>query len=231
MRTEYRLLDRAVRYALAAAGHATPPLLAAATPCPEWDLGQLLAHLGDSCDALAEGLSAGRVQPFPGAGHGSCGAEGPAGAPSAPDTGRAVIGGGVGGGGVGGVGGGETIADLAGRAAALLWACAEVRGHEPVAVGDRQLSTGMVATTGAIEVAVHGWDISVACGANEPVPSRLATELLPYAALLVPRENRPGLFGEPVRVARRSSASDRLVAFLGRPPSRIRVGSSARTGG
>ena len=58
MRIEYRLLDRAVRYALSAAGDATPRLLPAATPCAEWDLGRRLAHLGDSLDALAEGLSA-----------------------------------------------------------------------------------------------------------------------------------------------------------------------------
>jgi uncharacterized protein (TIGR03086 family) len=133
---------------------------------------------------------------------GCSGTEGPAGAPSVPEE------------------DGELIAGLAGRAARLLWACAEVRGSgETVIVGDRRLTTSVVAITGAIEVAVHGWDISVACGGDQPVPSRLATELLPYAALLVPRHTRPGLFADPVLVPRQTSAGDRLVAFLGRRPA------------
>jgi uncharacterized protein (TIGR03086 family) len=208
VRIEYRLLDRAVRYALSAAGHATPRLLPAATPCAEWDLGGLLVHLGDSLDALAEGLSARSVGLDPSC----CGAEGPAGAPTGPRAGNSD-----GDGDGDGVG---LIAGLAGRAAVLLTACAEVPGgQEPVAVGDQLLTTSVVAITGAIEVAVHGWDISVSCGDQEPVPSRLATELLPYAALLVPRHTRPGLFADPVLVPRRTSAGDRLVAFLGRQPA------------
>jgi uncharacterized protein (TIGR03086 family) len=196
VRTEYRLLERAVRYALSGAGHATPELLCAPTPCAGWDLGTLLLHLGDSFDTLAGGLRDRTV----GLGGGCSGPEGPAGAPSGP-------------------GDGELIAGLAGRAARLLWACTEVRGgQEAVTVGDRRLTTSMVAITGAIEVAVHGWDISVTCGGDQPVPSRLATELLPYAALLVPRHTRPGLFADPVLVPRQTSAGDRLVAFLGRQP-------------
>jgi uncharacterized protein (TIGR03086 family) len=181
---EYRLLEHAVRYALSAAGQASPRLLAEPTPCAGWDLGTLLDHLGDSFDALAEGLWIRAV------------GTGPAGGP---------------------LGRGE----LAERAAAMLRACAEVRGgQQPVAVGDRRLTTSVVAVTGAIEVAVHGWDVSMTCGGHDPVPSRLATELLPYAALLVPRHTRPGLFADPVRVPRRSCAGDRLVAFLGRQPAR-----------
>ena len=215
MRIEYRLLDRAVRYALSAAGHVSPQLLPAATPCPEWDLGRLLVHLGDSLDALAEGLSARSVGLDPSC----CGAEGPAGAASAARAGDSD----GDGDGVGLIGG------LAGRAAVLLTACAEVPGgQEPVAVGDRLLTTSVVAITGAIEVAVHGWDIAVTCGDHEPVPSRLATELLPYAALLVPRHTRPGLFADPVLVPRRTSAGDRLVAFLGRQPAGSRVRTPGR---
>lgn len=211
MRIEYRLLERAIRYALSAAGHTTPQLLTEPTPCPGWDLGTLLLHLGDSFDTLAGSLRARTLEPV-----GGSGAEGPAGAPSAP-------------------GDGELVAGLAGRAAALLWACTEVPGgQEPVAAGDLRLTTGVVAITGAIEVAVHGWDISMACGTGGPVPSRLATELLPYAALLVPRHTRPGLFADPVPVPRRSCSGDRLVAFLGRQPRpsapRITPGGGRRPG-
>jgi uncharacterized protein (TIGR03086 family) len=191
VQTEYRLLECAVRYALAAAEGATPQLLPGPTPCAGWDLGLLLDHLGDSFDALTDGLRARSV------------GEGPTGgAPAGP------------------VDGPVDSTALAERAAAMLRACAEVRGgQEPVAVGDRRLTTSVVAITGAIEIAVHGWDVSVSCGQCAPVPSRLATELLPYAALLVPRHTRPGLFADPVPVPRRSCAGDRLVAFLGRQPA------------
>ena len=214
LRAEYRLLDRAVRYAMSAAGHASPQLLTVATPCAEWDLRMLLSHLGDSLDALAEGLLDRRVGPAagcPGA------VDGPSGALSAAGPARPA-------------GGGadltaDLIADLAGRARALLRACADVRsGQDVVAVADRRLTTSVVAITGAIEVAVHGWDISVTCGDRTPVPGRLASELLPYAALLVPRRTRPGLFADPVQVPRQTSAGDRLVAFLGRQPGGVRPG-------
>jgi uncharacterized protein (TIGR03086 family) len=182
---EYRLLERAVRYALSATKHASPGLWSEPTPCGDWDLGTLLDHLGDSFDALAQGLWIRAVGTSPADGPPGCG-------------------------------------DLAERAAAMLRACAEVRGgQQPVAVGDRRLTTSVVAITGAIEVAVHGWDVSMTCGDRDPVPARLATELLPYAALLVPRHTRPGLFADPVPVPRQSCAGDRLVAFLGRQPARI----------
>jgi uncharacterized protein (TIGR03083 family) len=215
-RAEYRLLDCAVRYALSAARHATPQRLTMATPCAGWDLGTLLVHLGDSFDALAEALSARSIDPCGGPSGGPSGTEGSAGAPSGPETPV------CGAPGDGAAAGAELITGLAGSAAVLLWACAEVRtGQEPVAVGDWQLTTSVVAITGAIEVAVHGWDISVSCGDRRPVPSRLATELLPYAALLVPRRARAGLFAEPVVVPRRTSAGGRLVAFLGRQPDAL----------
>ncbi|HEY0718754.1 MAG TPA: TIGR03086 family metal-binding protein [Streptosporangiaceae bacterium] len=200
VRSEYRLLERAVRYALSGAGHATTDLLGRPTPCPGWDLRTLLLHLGGSFDTVAGGLRTRVVGPD----GRSSGTEGPAGAPSVPEQ------------------DGELVAGLAGRAARLLWACAGTRGGEDVVnVGDRRLTASVVAITGAIEVAVHGWDIFISCGDDQPVPSRLATELLPYAALLVPRHTRPGLFADPVLVPRRTSAGDRLVAFLGRRPTGI----------
>jgi uncharacterized protein (TIGR03086 family) len=77
----------------------------------------------------------------------------------------------------------------------------------------------MVAAAGAIEIAVHGWDISAACGAHQPVPPRLAAALLPLAPLLIPRASRPGLFADPVPVPETACPGDRLVAFLGRRPA------------
>jgi uncharacterized protein (TIGR03086 family) len=87
-----------------------------------------------------------------------------------------------------------------------------------VPIGDRELTVSMVAVTGAIEITVHGWDISVACGARRPVPSGLAAVLQPIAPLLITPGTRPGLFADPIRLPGPASPGDQLVAFLGRQP-------------
>ncbi len=76
----------------------------------------------------------------------------------------------------------------------------------------------MVAVTGAIEITVHGWDISVACGARRPVSPGLAAVLLPIAPLLITPGTRPGLFADPVRLPG-PAPRDQLVGFLGRQPA------------
>lgn len=87
-----------------------------------------------------------------------------------------------------------------------------------VAIGDRELTTNMVALAGALEITVHGWDISAACGPGQPVPPGLAAILLPLAPLLITPATRPGLFADPVPVPARASLGDQLLAFLGRQP-------------
>jgi hypothetical protein len=72
--------------------------------------------------------------------------------------------------------------------------------------------------TAAVEVAVHGWDISVTCGGPRTVPPGLAAGLLPIAALLAAPGTRAGLFADPVPVTDLTCPGDRLVAFLGRRP-------------
>lgn len=101
----------------------------------------------------------------------------------------------------------------------LLATCAAAGpARRRAAVGDRELTTGMVALAGAIEITVHGWDISVACGAPRPIPAGLAAILLPLAPLLITPATRPGLFADPVPVPAEASLGDQLVAFLGRQP-------------
>ena len=75
-----------------------------------------------------------------------------------------------------------------------------------------------MAAAAALEVAVHGWDISRACGQRQPIPRALATGLLAIAPVLVPRTGRHPLFAAPVAVAATDGPSDRLTAFLGRSP-------------
>ena len=113
----------------------------------------------------------------------------------------------------------DPVARLRGTAAGLLMAYAAAgNSGRRVALGDRELTVNMVAVTAAIEVTVHGWDISVACGARRPVPPGLAAVLLTIAPLLITPGTRPGLFADPVRLTGPACPGDQLVAFLGRQP-------------
>jgi uncharacterized protein (TIGR03086 family) len=80
------------------------------------------------------------------------------------------------------------------------------------------LAASVMAAAAALEVAVHGWDISRACGQCQPIPRALATGLLVIAPVLVPGTGRPPLFAAPVTVAAAATPSDRLAAYLGRTP-------------
>jgi uncharacterized protein (TIGR03086 family) len=80
------------------------------------------------------------------------------------------------------------------------------------------LSASVMAAAAALEAAVHGWDISRACGQYQPIPRGLAAGLLAIAPALVPGTGRHPLFAAPVTVAATATPSDRLAAFLGRTP-------------
>jgi uncharacterized protein (TIGR03086 family) len=110
----------------------------------------------------------------------------------------------------------DPVARLRRETAMLL--AAGVAAEGTVYIGDRELTTSLVTVAGAIEIAVHGWDISVACGDARVIPSNLAAVLLPIAPLLITAETRSGLFADPVPLARPACPGDELVAFLGRQP-------------
>jgi uncharacterized protein (TIGR03086 family) len=80
------------------------------------------------------------------------------------------------------------------------------------------LAAGVIAAAAALEIAVHGWDISRACGRRQPIPRALATGLLAIAPALVPRAGRHPLFAAPATVPATAGPSDQLAAFLGRAP-------------
>ncbi|RNL84363.1 TIGR03086 family metal-binding protein [Halostreptopolyspora alba] len=105
-----------------------------------------------------------------------------------------------------------------GRASQLLGAWAQRDTPAPLSVAGHPLSMSIAASAGAIEVAVHGWDVAQTCGHDLPVPPRLAEELLHLAPLLVTDADRPVRFAPPVSVPRGAGPSDRLVAFTGRRP-------------
>jgi uncharacterized protein (TIGR03086 family) len=186
------LLERAAGFALICAGEVTPGKLANPTPCDRWDLRALLAHSSDSALALREAINSGRVGP-----------------PAIADTGP----------GCGPRHCQDPAPEFRAQAGMLLGACAAGGAQRWVALGDRHLAVAIVAATGAIELAVHGWDISVACGAGRPIPPVLAADLLDVAPWVVTDSTRVGLFGDAVRVAPLACPGDKLVAMLGRTPS------------
>jgi uncharacterized protein (TIGR03086 family) len=118
--------------------------------------------------------------------------------------------------------GGDPVEGLRDRAAELLCAGYCYAGPERfVAVGGLPIPAGVVACTGAVEIAVHGWDVSTARARaggvlQAPIPAALATRMLRLGPLLV--AGREGLFGVPVEVPAQASPGDRLVGYLGRHP-------------
>jgi uncharacterized protein (TIGR03086 family) len=183
------LLGWAISYALTSTRLATPQRLPCPTPCADWDLGLLLRHVSDSVGVLHEAITTG------------CIGSGPPAEDDEPDP--------------------DVVSGLYRRAGRLLAACAPAApapaGHL-VTIGDQELPAKMAVAAGAIEITVHGWDISVACGSRRPVPPDLAALLLPIAPLFIAPGSRAGLFADPVPVPGRACPGDQLVAFLGRQP-------------
>lgn len=88
-----------------------------------------------------------------------------------------------------------------------------------VSISDRHLTAPMVAAAGAIEIAVHGWDVARACGEQHPIPALMAEELLDLAQLFVTDVDRPHRFAPRRTPAPFASAQDHLLAYLGRDPN------------
>jgi uncharacterized protein (TIGR03086 family) len=183
---EHRRLTVAVGYAACVLDAVGAPELSLPTPCGGWNLRMLLEHAGDSLAVLHEGLTARRVA--------ACQDTVPAGPGSAAGL----------------------VGAFRQRAAALLDASAQADGGPPVAVGGHPLPVDCLRTVGALEIAVHAWDISQSCGKLLPIPDELAADLLVQACLLVPRHGREPLFGAPVPAPARASPGERLTAYLGR---------------
>jgi len=197
------LLAGAISYTLGVCTLVEPGDMALPTPCPGWDLGTLLAHLSDSMADLETAIRTGHLdleRP-----------ENPpdplAACPPADDR----------------------VDVLRDRAAALLSVSYCYAGPERfVAVGGLPVPAGLVACTGAVEIAVHGWDVSSALGACAPIPAGLATRMLRLCPLLV--AGRDGLFAAPVQVPAQASPGDQLLGYLGRQPRNTPVEPDVVTG-
>jgi uncharacterized protein (TIGR03086 family) len=185
------LLAGAISYALGTCVHVAPGEMALPTPCADWDLEALLAHLAGSMADLESAIRTGQLDLDP----------------DEPDRLSAP-----------GLGDGDPVDALRDQAANLLFACYSHHGPDRfVLVGGLPLPAGIVACTGAVEIAVHGWDVSAARGRGRPIPPALAARMLRVCPLLV--TGREGLFGAPVQVPAQASPSDQLIAYLGRNPA------------
>jgi len=181
------LLREAIDYALGSADLVTPRLLPQPTPCAGWTLTMLLSHLSESLDALTEWLTHGEVRLL-----------------ASADAGR------------GDAWPEATPAGLRIRCGRLLAAIPAPQAGRRIVIGDHELADGILACTGAIEITVHGWDISAACGIPRSIPDGLATALLDRAVLLLPDAARAGLFGPALPPSAPATPAVRLLAFLGR---------------
>jgi uncharacterized protein (TIGR03086 family) len=182
------LLERAVSYTLGQLQAVTSAALPRPTPCHQWDLRALLVHMDDSLAAMQEAMELGSVDPDP--------ATPP---PAAGDEAAALVG------------------RLRARGCRLLGALTGGNA-DPVWIDGYPVPVRIVASAGAIDVAVHGWDVGRACGVAGTISEQLAEDMLGIAPLLVSAADRPGRFGPPVAIPSAASASDRLVAYLGRDP-------------
>jgi len=193
------LLAGAISYALGVCTLVEPGDMALPTPCPGWDLGTLLVHLSDSIADLETAVRTGHLD-----------LERPGNPPAWPPAGNPV----------------DVLRD---RAAALLSVSYCYAGPEQfVAVGGLPVPAGLVVCTGAVEIAVHGWDVSSALGARAPIPAGLATRMLRLCPLLV--AGREGLFAAPVEVPAQASPGDQLLGYLGRQSRNTPVEPNVVTG-
>jgi uncharacterized protein (TIGR03086 family) len=180
------LLERAIGYTLGSLQLVTPDVIAKPTPCRDWDLKALLAHMNDSLIALQEAVDIGQVQLARQAGE--------------PDP---TV---------------DPVAALRSRACRLLGAWTSMDGIDPVSIGGARVSTSIVTRAGAIEIAIHGWDVAQGCGHCRPLPPSLAEVLLACAPALVTDADRPARFAEAVDIPPWAGPGDRLLALLGRDP-------------
>ncbi|MFI6599974.1 TIGR03086 family metal-binding protein [Nonomuraea sp. NPDC050536] len=188
------LLERAIGYTLGSLNLVTSEALTRPTPCAGWDLATLLDHMDDSLAALSESAIPGHVSLTPPA---------PPDAGPAPATLQVVP---------------AVVGSLRTRACGLLGAWAAAQQGHAVSIGDCSLDAVIVASVGAIEVAVHGWDIARACGQLRPIPPRIAEELLDLAPLFITSADRPHRFASPPPLPPHPTPSDHLLTYLGRTP-------------
>jgi uncharacterized protein (TIGR03086 family) len=86
----------------------------------------------------------------------------------------------------------------------------------PITISDLSLGGDTTALVGALEIAVHGWDVASATGQQCRIPEDLAVRLYDVALAVVTAGERGWRFGRAIDVPPSAPASTRLLAHLGR---------------
>uniref|UniRef100_UPI003F492A38 TIGR03086 family metal-binding protein n=1 Tax=Nonomuraea bangladeshensis TaxID=404385 RepID=UPI003F492A38 len=182
------LAERATSFLRFTVSQVTTDDLTRPTPCHQWDLRMLLAHVNDSLATLTEGLENGRLDLE----------EGPL-----PLGNADVL---------------VEVRHLTNRLLESWMSSGNDSDDRLIQVAGTPLHSLLLAGTGALEIAVHGWDIATACGLRRDIPAALATDLYAFARFAVAPSDRNPQFAEPVPVPEAATPSARLVAYLGRTP-------------
>lgn len=184
---ELALLERAIGYTRTSLVAALEAPEDAPTPCSQWNLRALLTHMNASLLTLEQAAQVGGIALF-----------------DPPDRGDQ------------GLGMREQVQVLLRRACGLLESWLGSEAPTMFRVGGSELQAGLLASAGALEVTVHGWDVGRACGLDHPVPLALAEDLLSYAPLLVSEADRPHRFAVVVPTGAEARADAELLGLLGR---------------
>jgi uncharacterized protein (TIGR03086 family) len=111
---------------------------------------------------------------------------------------------------------GRAVDRLVQRACATRAAWLQRLTSAPISVGDLALGRDTTAMVGALEIAVHGWDIAQSVGSGRRMPEDLAARLYAVALAVVTPDERGTRFAPPVDVPPDAPVSTRLLAHLGR---------------
>lgn len=196
------LLEQVAAYTAEAVSAVTLEGLSAPTPCTQWNLLDLMMHLNTSLGVIIETLEHGHPGLDDGLRHPAGRGSYAAGLLDA-DVGSLLA---------------TAVRFRTERLVRIHAALRQGGGSDIVLVGGRPLLGDMVAATGAVEIAVHSWDIATACGRTLPIPDSPAGELLDLSGLIVDGAGWPGLFASPVTAPATAGPGDRLIALLGRTP-------------
>jgi uncharacterized protein (TIGR03086 family) len=169
----------------------TPEHYGLATPCPAWDVRGLLNHLLGTL-ALGEALLSDTAPAVP---------MSPGGLPERN------------------LAGDDPAKAYRVGVEALLRAAAD--GDALTRIHDTPLGAMPGAVLGGfttLDILVHGWDLATATGQDATLDAELAEQVLAFAHQTITEATRAPRIGPELTVAADASATDRLVAFLGRQP-------------
>jgi uncharacterized protein (TIGR03086 family) len=105
----------------------------------------------------------------------------------------------------------------AARAALTAWRTSGVM-DQMIDAGPGPMPGRVLASINLLDTAAHTWDLATATGQPTDLPDAVAVGAMEASRMVVSPELRPGRFGPECPAPEGASATQRLVAFLGRTP-------------